>query len=204
MGSNLLNLVMQNIVVPPKMLEEWAKLYWENLERAEAERQYLSRFMDGRLYIDAPPDYLLTRFDNPHRRTDLARSWACEPGIICNNAEYQKRLYWLQSEIWETGVFHGFRVIIFFKFENDELAGMTLYRLDGRRFGEYFAEGEASIELDVEGNQNIILAPLPGALEIDPAEFWSEFDYQHAHGGRSRQQVEAAKRKRQQSNNKGK
>ena len=93
MGSNLLNLVMRNIVVPPKMLEEWAKLYWENLERAEAERQYLSRFMDGRLYIDAPSDYLLKRFDNPHRRDDLARSWACEPGIIRNSEEYQRRLY---------------------------------------------------------------------------------------------------------------
>ena len=187
------------------MLEEWAKLSWENLERAEAEKRFLSRYSDGKLYIDAPPGYMLTRFDNPFRRDDLARCWACEPGIIRNNEEHQRRLYWLQNERWETGVYFGYRVLVFLKFNsNNEIVRLRLYRLDGKRFGEYFAEGDEYIDLDAEGRQVVTVDPLPGALDIDPTEFWRGFDYQHAHGGRSRQQVEAAKRKRQQSTNSNK
>ena len=179
---------------------------WENLERAEAERRYLSRYSDGRLYINAPNGYMLTRFDNPYRRTDLARSWACEPGIIRNNEEYQRRLYWLQNERWETGIYFGYRVLVFLKFNsNNEIVRLRLYRLDGKRFGEYFAEGDEYIDLDAEGRQVVTVDPLPGALDVDPAEFWRGFDFIHEHGGLSRQQVETAKRKRQQSNsNKGK
>ena len=197
--------MMKTIVIPPRLLEEWAKLSWENLERAEAEKRFLSRYSDGKLYIDAPPGYMLTRFDNPFRRDDLARCWACEPGIIRNNEEYQRRLYWLQNERWETGVYFGFRGIVFIKFKSaNDIVRLRLYRLDGKRFGEYFAEGDEYIDLDAEGRQVVTVDPLPGALDIDPTEFWRGFDYQHAHGGRSRQQVEAAKRKRQQSTNSNK
>ena len=181
------------------MLEEWAKLNWENLERAEAERRYLSRFMDGRLFINAPPGYMLTRFDNPYRRDDLARCWACEPGVIRNNPEYQRRLYWLQNERWETGIYFGYRVLVFLKFNsNNEIVRLRLYRLDGKRFGECFGEGDEYIDLDAEGRQVVTVDPLPGALEIDPAEFWRGFDYQHEHGGRTPAEVKAAKHRREQ------
>ena len=189
---------MNKIVIPPKMLEEWAALYWENLERAEAERRYLHRYSDGRLYVNAPPGYMLTRFDNPYRRDDLARSWACEPGTIRNNSEYRRRLKWLHSQSWETGIYWGYRVIIFFKFEDDELAGMTLYRLDSKPFPGLKYEGSETIELDAEGNQIINIDPLPGALNYDKAEFWRGFDFMREHHGRTPEEVEAAKQRREQ------
>ena len=155
--------------------------------------------MDGRLYINAPDGYMLTRFDNPYRRADLARVWAAEPGIICNNAECQRRLYWLQTERWETGIYFGCRVIVFIKFKsNNDIVRLRLYRLDGKRFGEYFAKGDEYIDLDPEGNQVKIVDPLPGALDLDLASFWRGFDFMRAHGGRTPEQVKAAQQKRKQ------
>ncbi len=181
------------------MLEEWAALYWDNLERVEAERRYLSCFSDGRLYIVAPEGYMLTRFDNPYRRDDLARSWAVEPGIVSNYPEYVKRLNWLQTERWETGVYFGFRVLVFIKFKsNNDIVRLRLYRLDGKRFGEYFAQGDDFIDLDGEGAQIKIVDPLPGALTYDKAEFWRGFDFMRSHGGLTPEQVIAAQQKRKQ------
>lgn len=172
--------------------------YWSNAEERKAEQRYLSQYQDGRLYINAPNGYMLTRFDNPYRRDDLAQAWAAEPGFTRNSLECKRRLYWLQTERWETGVYHHYRVIVFLNYEDGELTGMTLYRLDGKRFGEFFAKGEESIELDAEGNQIEIVDALPGALDVDKEAFWRGFDYQHAHGGLSKEQAEAARQKRQQ------
>ena len=167
-------------------------------EQAEAEKSYLSRYSDGRLYINAPAGYLLETFDNPYRRDDLARCWACEPGVIRNNEEYQRRLYWLQNERWETGIYWGYRVIVFFKIENDELAGLTLYRLDSLPFPGLKYEGSETLELDSEGNQIMIVDPLPGALTYDKAAFWRGFDFMREHHGRTPEEVEAAKQRREQ------
>lgn len=169
------------------MLEEWTALYWDNLERAEAERRYLNRFMDGRLYI------------SQYRRDDLARAWTAEPGVISNYPEYAKRLNWLQTERWETGVYYGCRVLVFIKFKsNSEIVRLRLYRLDGKRFGEYFAQGDDFIDLDPEGNPIEIVDALPGALDVDKEAFWRGFDYQHTHGGLTPEQVKAAQQKRKQ------
>lgn len=176
------------------MLEEWAAQYWDNLERAEAERQYLSRYSDGRLYINASPGYMFTRFDNPYRREDLARAWAYCP---IDRQTRRQRLYWLQNEVWETGIYYGCRVIVFIKFKsNNEIVRLRLYRLDGKRFGVYFAQGDDFIDLDGEGNQIKIVDPLPGALDVDKETFWRGFDYMHAHGGLTPEQVKAAQQKR--------
>ena len=91
--------------------EELTALYWQNIEEAEAERRYLRRYSDGRLFINAPAGYLSETFDNPYRREDLARLWAYSP---IDRQTRRQRLYWLQSQTWETGVYWGYRVIIFF------------------------------------------------------------------------------------------
>ncbi|MBQ3350356.1 MAG: hypothetical protein IJG38_08140 [Thermoguttaceae bacterium] len=186
---------MKSICIPPQIQDNLIGLYWDNFEQAEAERRYLSRYSDGRLYINAPNGYMLTRFDNPCRRDDLARLWAYSP---IDRQSRRQRLYWLQSQNWETGIYWGYRVIIFFKIEDDELAGMTLYRLDSKHFPGLKYEGSETIELDLEGNQIINIDPLPGALNYDKAAFWRGFDYIHAHHGRTPEQVKAAQQKRQQ------
>ena len=182
-----MNLYMRHIVIPPKLLEDWTALYWDNLDRAEAERRFLNCFMDGRLYI------------SQYRRDDLARVWAAEPGIIRNYPEYARRLNWLQTERWETGVYFGCWVIVFIKFKSaNEIVRLRLYRLDGKRFGEYFAKGDEYIDLDPEGNLIEIVDPLPGVLNVDPAAFWRGFDYMRSHGGLTPEQVKAAQQKRKQ------
>lgn len=170
----------------------------DNLQRYEREQTYLQTRRDGRLYLNAPAGYLLNTFDNPYRRDDLARCWACEPGVIRNNPEYKRRLYWLQNERWETGIYWGYRVILFFKFENDEFAGMTLYRLDSLPFPGLKLEGSETLELDPIGNQIMIVDPLPGALTYDKAAFWRGFDFMREHHGRTPEEVEAAKQRREQ------
>ena len=183
------------IVIPPKLQEEWTALYWQNIEEAEAERRYLSRFMDGRLYINAPAGYLSERFDNPYRREDLARLWAYSP---IDRQTRRQRLYWLQSQTWETGVYHGVRVLIFLKLkDNGAIVRLKLYRLDSKNFPGLNG-GSETLDLDAEGRQVVTVDPLPGALEIGPAEFWRGFDYQHEHGGRTPAEVEAAKHRREQ------
>lgn len=177
--------------------------YWSNAEERKAEQRYLSQYQDGRLYINAPPGYMLTRFDNPYRRDDLAQAWAAEPGFTRNSLECKRRLYWLQTERWETGVYHHYRVIVFIKFKsNRDIVRLRLYRLDGKRFGEFFAKGDDFIDLDPEGNPIEIVDALPGALDVDKEAFWRGFDYQHAHGGLSKEQAEAARKKRQQQQRK--
>ena len=178
--------------------EELTALYRQNIEEAEAERRYLRRYSDGRLFINAPAGYLSETFDNPYRREDLARIWAYSP---IDRQTRRQRLYWLQSQTWETGVYWGYRVIIFFKYEDDDLAGMTLYRLDSFPFPGLKYEGIESIELDPEGNQIINIDPLPGALDVDPATFWRGFDFMHKHHGRTPEEVEAAKHRREQIRN---
>ena len=173
--------------------------YWSNAEEREAEQRYLSQYQDGRLYINAPPGYMLTRFDNPYRRYDLARAWAAEPGFTRNSLECNRRLYWLQFESWETGVYHGCRVLVFIKYKsNNDIIRLRLYRLDGKRFGEFFAKGDDFIDLDPEGNQINIVDALPGALNYDKEAFLRGVDFIHAHSGRTPEEVKAAQQKRQQ------
>ena len=179
----------------PQQQDEQAAFYWENIEQAEAEKRYLSRYSDGRLFVNAPAGYLSERFDNPYRREDLARLWAYSP---IDRQSRRQRLYWLQNESWETGVYWGYRVIIFFKFENDELAGMTLYRLDSLPFPGLKLEGSETLELDPIGNQIMIVDPLPGALNYDKAAFWRGFDFMREHHGRTPEEVETAKQRREQ------
>ncbi len=167
----------------------------DNLQRYKREQDYLQALSNGQLYINAPVGYMLTRFDNPYRRDDLARCWADSP---TNRQARRKRLYWLQKECWETGIYWSYRVLVFFKFEEDDLAGMTLYRLDSKSFPGLKYEGTETIELDPEGNQIIIADPLPGALTYNKAEFWRGFDYIHAHHGRTPKEVKAAKQRREQ------
>ena len=165
--------------------------YWSNAEERIAEQRYLSQYQDGRLYI------------NPYRLDALAQAWAAEPGFTRNSLECKRRLYWLQAESWETGIYFGCRVLVFIKFKsNNDIVRLRLYRLDGKRFGEYFAKGDDFIDLDPEGNPIEIVDALPGALDVDKEAFWRGFDYQHAHGGLSKEQAEAARKKRQQQQRK--
>ncbi|MBR5709783.1 MAG: hypothetical protein IKX40_03420 [Thermoguttaceae bacterium] len=167
----------------------------ENAQRYEREQAFLQARRDGRLFVNAPAGYLSERFDNPYRREDLARLWAYSP---TDRQSRRRRLNWLQNERWETGVYWGYRVIIFFKYEDGDFAGMTLYRLDSLPFPGLKSEGTETLELDPEGNQILIIDPLPGALTYDKAAFWRGFDFMREHHGRTPKEVEAAKHRREQ------
>lgn len=172
--------------------DELIALYWGNLE-AEADKrrrlqfcweQYLSGAVQSPLFIDSP------------RRTLDALRWAYNP--IFESGDYTRR-DWLEVPGWETGVFCEHVVILFPILQYDEagntldVLGLTLYDLDGRRFGD----GEDWIELDRRGRL-IIEGELPEParpLDVPLKEFLSGLDFMIAHNGRSKAEIEQTRRR---------
>lgn len=167
--------------------------YWGNLE-AEADRRrrlkscwemYLDGKVESPLFVDVP------------RRTLDAIDWAYRP--IFERGDDTRR-QWLEAPGWETGVFCEHRVIIFPRIEFDasgravDVAGCTLYDLDGRTFGD---DNRESVELDRRGRL-IIEGELPDParpLNVPLKSFLKGLDYLIAHNGRTPQEVAATRRR---------
>ncbi len=185
-------IIMKNICIPPKIQEEWIGLYWDNLEADAGKRRCLQScwemYLDGKvespLFIDSP------------RRTLDAIDWAYSP--VFESGDYSRR-EWLEVPGWETGCFCEHSVIVFPRIQYDgagnalDVLGLTLYDLDGRRFGD----GEDWIELDRRGRL-IIAGELPEParpLEVPLKTFLKGLDFMISHGGRTPQEVAATRRR---------
>ena len=167
--------------------------HWDNLE-AEADkrrrlRQCWEKYINGEvpspLFVDRP------------RQTQAAIDWAYRP--VFERGEDTRR-QWLEAPGWETGVFAEHRVIVFPRIQFDEagnaldVAGLTLYDLDERGFGE---SGADSVELDRRGNL-IIEGELPEParpLNVPLLDFLKGLDFMLSHGGRTPQEVAATRRR---------
>lgn len=169
--------------------------YWGNLEAQANKQQRLQncweQYLDGKvpspLFIDRP------------RRTADALDWAYKP--VFDSGDYTRR-QWLEAPGWETGCFCEHSVIVFPRIQYDgagnalDVLGLTLYDLDGRRFGD----GEDWIELDRRGRL-IIEGELPEParpLDVPLKTFLNGLDYVIAHNGRTPQEVAASRRRVQE------
>lgn len=167
--------------------------HWDNLTaQADKQRrlqkcweQYINGEVPSPLFVDRP------------RQTQAAIAWAYRP--VFERGDDTRR-QWLEAPGWETGVFAEHRVIVFPRIQYDEagntldVAGLTLFDLDERGFGE---SGADSVELDRRGNL-IIEGDLPDParpLNVPLLHFLEGLDYLIAHNGKTPQEVAATRRR---------
>lgn len=167
--------------------ECWANLDQEILRIHQTWKLYLDGSAPSPLFVDQP------------RHEREAIDWAL-------NSSDQNRLEWLYREIWETGIFCDYEVIIFPQIRYDagepEIDFITIYRLDGVDFPPLQAGTPPvqSVELDQHGNLIIDIEPLPvaGDLCLWRYTFDELLKFKDSHHGRTPEQEAEYQEKRKQ------